>query len=58
MRLHSLKHEKRKKIILNSKWRQNARWMPKFVFHIASTEFRLFQNAFLRSLYFAIAKLL
>jgi hypothetical protein len=38
MRLHSLKHEKRKKIVLNSKWRQNPRWMPKFVFDIASTE--------------------
>jgi hypothetical protein len=25
MRLHSLKHEKRKKNILNSKWRQNPR---------------------------------
>jgi hypothetical protein len=57
-RLHSLKHEKRKKIVLNSKWRQNPRWMPKFVFDIASTEFRLFQNAFLHSLAFAIAKLL
>jgi hypothetical protein len=32
MRLHSLKHEKPKKIIVNSKWRQNPRWMPKFVF--------------------------
>jgi hypothetical protein len=58
MRLHSLKHETRKKIVLNSKWRQNPRWMPKFVFDIACTEFRLFQNAFLRSFYFAIAKLL
>jgi hypothetical protein len=46
MRLHSLKHENCKKFVLNSKWRQNPRWMPKFVFHIASTEFRLFQNAF------------
>jgi hypothetical protein len=25
MRLHSLNHEKRKKIVLNSKWRQNPR---------------------------------
>jgi hypothetical protein len=58
MRLHSLKHEKRKKTILNSKWRQNPRWMPKFVFDILPTEFRLFQNTFLRSFYFAIAKLL
>jgi hypothetical protein len=39
MRLHSLKHEKRKKNVLNSKWRQNPRWVPKFVFEIASTEF-------------------
>jgi hypothetical protein len=37
MRLHSLKHEKLKKQILNEKWRQNPRWMPKFVFEIAST---------------------
>jgi hypothetical protein len=58
MRLHSLKHEKRKKIVLNSKWHQNPRWMPKYAFEIASTESRLFQNAFLRSFYFAIAKLL
>jgi hypothetical protein len=54
MRLHALKHEKGKKIILNSKWRQNPRWMQKFV----STGFRLFQNAFLRFFYFPIAKLL
>jgi hypothetical protein len=58
MRLQSLKHEQRYKIVLNSKWRQNPRWMPKFVFDIASTEFHLFQNAFLRSFYFAIAQLL
>jgi hypothetical protein len=57
MRLHSLKHEKRIKIVLNSKWRQNPRWMPKFVFEIASTEFHLFQKAFLRSFYFDIARL-
>jgi hypothetical protein len=59
LRLHSLKHAKtRKKIVLNSKWRQNPRWMPKFVFEIAFTEFHLFQNGFLCSFYFAIAKLL
>jgi hypothetical protein len=58
MRLRSLKHEKRKKNILNSKWCRNPKWVPKFVFDKASTEFRLFQNAFLRSFYFAIAKLL
>jgi hypothetical protein len=39
MRLYSLKHEKRKKMVSNSKWRQNPRWMPKFVFTIASTRF-------------------
>jgi hypothetical protein len=58
MRLHLLKHEKREKIVLNSKWRQNPRWMPKLVFDVASTELRLFQNAFLHSFSFAIAKLL
>jgi hypothetical protein len=57
MRLHLLKHEKCKKNILNSKWRQNPRWMPKFVFDIASTDFRFFQNAFLRYFCFAITKL-
>jgi hypothetical protein len=46
MRLQSLKHEKRQKIVLNSKLRQNPRWMPKFVFDM-STELCLFQNAFL-----------
>jgi hypothetical protein len=54
MRLHSLKHEKRKKIILNSKWRQKPRWMPKCVCNIAFTQFHIFQNAFLRSFYFAL----
>jgi hypothetical protein len=58
MHLHSLKHEKRIKIIVNSNWRQNLRWRPKFVFDIASTEFYLFQKVFLRSFYFAIIKLL
>jgi hypothetical protein len=58
MRLHSLKHEICKKFISKSKWRQNPRWMPKFVFDIAFSEFHLFQNAFLRSCYFAITKLL
>jgi hypothetical protein len=53
-RLHSLKHEKRKKITLNSKWCQNPRWMSKFVFNITYTEFRLFQNAFLRSFYLVL----
>jgi hypothetical protein len=42
-----------KKNSSNPKWRQNPRWMPKFVFDIASTEFRLFQKAFFRSFYFA-----
>jgi hypothetical protein len=58
MRLHSLKHEIRKKIVSNSKWRQNPRWMPKFVFDTASTEFRLFQNALLHFFSIAIANLL
>jgi hypothetical protein len=44
MRLRSLKHEKRKKNILNSKWCRNPKWVPTFVFDKASTEFRLFQN--------------
>jgi hypothetical protein len=46
MRLHSLQQEKRKKIVSNSKWRQNPKWMLKFVLYISSTEFCLFQNAF------------
>jgi hypothetical protein len=47
MRLHSLIHEKRKKIVLNSKWRQNPRW-----------NFVSFQNAFLRSFYLPVTQLL
>jgi hypothetical protein len=58
MRLHLLKHENCIKIVLNSKWRQNPRWMQKFVFDIESTDFRFFQNAFLGSFCFAITKLL
>jgi hypothetical protein len=46
MRLHPLKKDKTLKIILNSIWCQNPRWLPKIVFGIASSKIRFFKMLF------------
>jgi hypothetical protein len=46
MHLHSLKQGKREKIVLNSKWRQNPRWMLKLV-----SDYRLQNFVFFKPLF-------
>jgi hypothetical protein len=58
MRLHLLKHEKRKKNSLKFKMAPESKMDATKNFDQASTEFHFFHNASLRSFCFAITKLL